>query len=66
MRLLQATMTIKAELLGGDAAFAHHLSRSPSYTGDDPAAYHWHVELHCSVVPRTISLINRYLDIGLK
>ena len=46
VRLLRVTMTIMAELLGGDVAFAHHLSRSPFYTGDDPAAYHWHVQHH--------------------
>lgn len=46
VRLMKLVMTILAELLGGDPAFSHRLSRSPFYTGDDPTAYRWHVQHH--------------------
>lgn len=46
VRLLGVVMNILAELLGGDPAFSHRLSRSPFYTGDDPTAYRWHVQHH--------------------
>lgn len=38
--------TMLGDYLGGDATFAHRLSRSPFYTGDDPTAYRWHVQYH--------------------
>lgn len=46
MRLMQATTRILGDAVGGDPAFAHSLSRSPFYTGDDPTAYRWHVQHH--------------------
>lgn len=46
IRLLRATTRILGDAVGGDPAFAHSLSRSPFYTGDDPAAYRWHVQHH--------------------
>lgn len=45
MRLMQATTRILGDAVGGDPAFAHSLSRSPFYTGDDPTAYRWQVLL---------------------
>ncbi|MGV0409947.1 replication initiation protein [Corynebacterium resistens] len=32
------------DYLGGDTTFAHRLSRSPFYAGDDPTAYRWHCQ----------------------
>ena len=46
MRLLKATGQTLGAALGGDPAFAHNLSRSPLYTGDDPTAYRWHCQHH--------------------
>lgn len=46
IRLLKVTMSVLADYLGGDQAFAHRLSRSPFFTGDDPTAYKWHVQHH--------------------
>jgi hypothetical protein len=46
MRLLKATGRTLGAALGGDPAFAHNLSRSPLYTGDDPTAYRWHCQHH--------------------
>ena len=46
IRLMKVVTTMLGEHLGGDAAFAHRLSRSPFYGGDDPTAYRWHVQHH--------------------
>lgn len=46
IRLMKLVTTMLGDYLGGDAAFAHRLSRSPFYTGDDPTAYRWHVQHH--------------------
>ncbi len=46
VRLLKATATVLSDVLGGDPAFAHVLSRSPFYTGGDPTAYRWHCQHH--------------------
>lgn len=46
MRLLHATQRALGDVIGGDPAFSHRLSRSPFYTGDDPTAYRWHVQHH--------------------
>lgn len=46
MRLLRETMRVFSDVLGGDPAFAHMLSRSPFYTGADPTAYRWHCQHH--------------------
>lgn len=46
VRLLKATTTVLSDVLGGDPAFAHVLSRSPFYTGGDPTAYRWHCQHH--------------------
>ncbi len=46
IRLLKVTMSVLADYLGGDQAFAHRLSRSPFFTGDDLTAYKWHVQHH--------------------
>ena len=43
---MKVVTTMLGEHLGGDAAFAHRLSRSPFYGGDDPTAYRWHVQHH--------------------
>lgn len=46
IRLMKLVTTMLGDHLGGDAAFAHRLSRSPFYNGDDPTAYRWHVQHH--------------------
>lgn len=46
VRLLKATAAVLSDVLGGDPAFAHVLSRSPFYTGGDPTAYRWHCQHH--------------------
>ena len=46
IRLMKVVTTMLGDHLGGDAAFAHRLSRSPFYGGDDPTAYRWHVQHH--------------------
>ena len=46
IRLMKLVTTLLGDYLGGDAAFAHRLSRSPFYNGDDPTAYRWHVQHH--------------------
>ncbi|GAC81973.1 Replicase family protein [Gordonia malaquae] len=46
VRLLKATATVLSDVLGGDPAFAHVLSRSPFYRGNDPTAYRWHCQHH--------------------
>ncbi|WP_434817431.1 replication initiation protein [Corynebacterium macclintockiae] len=46
IRLMRLVTTMLGDYLGGDAAFAHRLSRSPLYNGDDPTAYRWHVQHH--------------------
>ena len=46
IRLMKVVTTMLGDNLGGDAAFAHRLSRSPFYGGDDPTAYRWHVQHH--------------------
>ena len=46
IRLMKLVTTMLGDYLGGDAAFAHRLSRSPFYNGDDPTAYRWHVQHH--------------------
>ena len=46
IRLMKVVTTMLGEQLGGDAAFAHRLSRSPFHGGDDPTAYRWHVQHH--------------------
>ena len=46
IRLMKVVTTMLGEHLGGDAAFAHRLSRSPFYGGDDPTADRWHVQHH--------------------
>lgn len=46
VRLLRATAAVLSDVLGGDPAFAHVLSRSPFYTGGDPTAYRWHCQHH--------------------
>ena len=46
IRLMKLVTTMLGGYLGGDAAFAHRLSRSPFYNGDDPTAYRWHVQHH--------------------
>ncbi len=43
---MKLVTTMLGDHLGGDAAFAHRLSRSPFYNGDDPTAYRWHVQHH--------------------
>ena len=43
---MKLVTTMLGDYLGGDAAFAHRLSRSPLYNGDDPTAYRWHVQHH--------------------
>ena len=40
VRLLGVVMNILAELLGGDPAFSHRLSRSPFYTPDEHFVNH--------------------------
>ncbi|WP_295644642.1 replication initiation protein [uncultured Corynebacterium sp.] len=46
IRLTKLVTTLLGDYLGGDAAFAHRLSRSPFYAGDDPTAYRWHCQHH--------------------